>query len=114
MKKISIYLLPVLAVAFLAACAGLVAPKSFNDKLAYAYATHTTVLQAATVMVKGGTLTKEEGANVLSWADQARTALDLARSGPVAGATRTPQELLQFASDILNKLSAYLAAKEKK
>lgn len=106
--------LAILAVALscLTACAsvGLTPAQSFDARLAYAYGTHTAILQAATAAVTAGTISRKDGETVLKLAQQSRVLLDSARAventDPATAAGR-----LTLAVNILNQLQTYLQSR---
>lgn len=93
----------------LGACAslGLVPAETFEQKLAYAYGTHTAVMQAAADALIAKEIDADEGAQVLKLADESRALLDAARSlqgiDPGAATNR-----LVLATTILTQLQSYL------
>lgn len=102
----------ILAVLLLTgACAqlGLAPAKSFDEKLAYAYATNTAVLQSATSALELGQITKDDAKQVLKLADESRSLLDAAR---MVGDPTVAQNKLVLATNILANLQAYLRAKQ--
>lgn len=100
----------------LSACAsiGLSPAKSFDQKLAYAYGTHTAVLQAATAGVIAKSLTKTDGEQVLNLADEARTLLDAAKTIAATGQTGAAYNKLLLATAILEQLQTYLNSRASK
>jgi hypothetical protein len=111
MQRQPLRLLPLpFILLLLSACTalGLQPAQTFNQKLAYAYGTHTAVLQAATMDVKAGTLKSADAQQILQLSDQAKTILDsataLAASGDTTGATNK----LALATAALTALQTYL------
>ena len=98
--------------SLITACAslGLAPADSFDARLAYAYGTHTAVLQAASAAVNAGTLTPKDGEAVLTLAQQSRTLLDSARAvestDPSTAAGR-----LTLAASILTQLQTFLQSR---
>jgi len=92
----------------LAGCANFAAPRGLDDRLAYAYATHTAVLQAAATSVEMGDLSPDQGEEILELADRSRRLLDAARFALNAGDPRTAEGQLDLALGILTELQAYL------
>jgi flagellin-specific chaperone FliS len=92
------------------ACAqlGLAPAKSFESRLAYAYATHTAVLEAAASAVKAGTLSKTDGQAFLKISDEARTLLDSALNVYQQHDTAGADNKLALATAILTELQSYL------
>ncbi|HEX7103947.1 MAG TPA: hypothetical protein VF201_14985 [Nitrolancea sp.] len=99
-----------LLLVLLTACAqlGLAPASSLNDRIAYAYATHTAVLRATTDALEAGDIQTEDATRVLKVADQARDALDASRLALDAGDVSTAEGRLQLAVAILSELQAYL------
>lgn len=89
-------------------CAAFTAPESIEQRLAYAYGTHTAVMEAAATSVGFGELTPEEGESVLELADRARIVLDSARVALGAGDPTTAEGQLALAVGILTELQNYL------
>ena len=100
----------VAALVTLVACAqlGLSSAKTFDQKLAYAYGTHTAVLQSAAAAVNAKTLSPTDGEEVLKLADESRALLDAAKA---AGDTATGGSKLALATTILTQLQTYLNAR---
>ena len=100
------------ALSLLTACAslGLAPADSFDARLAYAYGTHTAVLQAASAAVSAGTLTRKDGETVLTLAQQSRTLLDSARSVENTDPS-TATGRLTLAVNILTQLQTFLQAR---
>ena len=95
------------ALSLIAGCAslGLTPADSFDARLAYAYGTHTAVLQAASAAVNAGTLSKKDGSAVLTLGEQSRTLLDSARAVEGTDPT-TAAGRLALAVNILSHLPA--------
>jgi hypothetical protein len=101
------------ALLLLAGCAslGLAPAKSFDDRLAYAYGTHTAVLESATAALKSGAISVDDAQAVLSLADESRTLLDAARAAVGGGDTSTAEGKLALALSVLTQLQTYLQSK---
>lgn len=71
-----------LALVALSACSvfGVPTPQSFNERLAVGYATVTTTRDTAAALVSSGSISADDGQNVLEQTDNARAGLDIARS----------------------------------
>ena len=95
----------------LAACVSLESPKTFNDKLAYGYASVTAARNTAAALLERKRISKEDTQQIQALADQARTGLDVSRGTASTGDLATAQGQLQLALDVLTKLEAYLATK---
>lgn len=91
--------------------AGLEAPQSIDQRLAYAYGTHTAILDAAAAGVEQGRLSAEDGERVLDLADESRLTLDAARVALTAGDVSTAEGRLVLALGVLTQLQTYLNAR---
>jgi len=106
-----------LAVPSVALLAGACAPigvqpaKNFDQQLAYAYSSHTAVLDSAANALEAGSLTVEDAEAVLAMADQSRVLLDSARLAAGAGDVTTAEGRLALATNVLQQLVAYLNAR---
>lgn len=89
---------------------GLAPAQSFDEKLAYAYGTHTAVLTAAAGAVTTKAITAKEGQAVLSLCDQARSLLDAAKAVESTDATGAGKDLV-LATAVLSQLQTYLQAR---
>lgn len=98
----------------IAGCAGLgLAPaQNFEQKLAYAYGTHTAVQQAAIQALNDKALSSTDALQVLKLADESRTLLDQARAVSKLGDLSGADGKLVLATQILVNLQAYLRAKQ--
>lgn len=98
-------------VLVLTGCAslGLAPADSFDTKLAYAYSTHTGVLQAAAISKLNGSITKAEAEQVAALADQSKMFLDSARAVETTNPTGA-QNNLTLALAVLNQLQSYLSS----
>lgn len=115
MKSVRNVAVAFLATVVLAACTGigLQAPQSFEQRLAYGYATATAVVETAAVSVQRGELSKPDGEAVLDAADSAKAALDVARVAYGAGDIETAEGRLSVATTLLVQLQNYLRQKGK-
>ena len=108
-KTIRITALAALAL-LLSGCGSLGLPdaESFNDRVAYALATHTAVLKATTTAVSLGEISSAEAEKIAGIADGARELIDTARriesTGDIGGADRQ----LSLAITVLTELQVYL------
>ena len=100
-------------ILLLAGCAqlGLTPAKSFDEKLAYSYGTHTAVLQATTSYLTAKDITSKDAEQVLKLADESKALLDGARAAAKIGDTSTANSKLLLATSILAQLQAYLRSK---
>jgi hypothetical protein len=101
-----------LVVCALQGCAqlGLTPARSFDDRLAYAYATHTAVVEVVSSAAQTGQLTPPEARQAANLAENSRQLLDAAKaleSTDTAGATAK----LTLASSVLTQLQTYLKAR---
>jgi hypothetical protein len=90
---------------------GIQPARSFDQNLAYAYSSHTAVLESAANALEAGSLTVEDAEAVLALADQSRTLLDSARLAAGAGDVTTAEGRLALATNVLQQLVAYLNAR---
>lgn len=99
-------------VLMLGACAslGLSSAQSFNQRLAYAYGTHTAVMQAATTAVSSGALSTADAEQVLKMADQTKVLLDGARTLSASGDLTGANSKLSLALTALTALQTYLSS----
>lgn len=97
----------------LVACASIEAPKTFNERLAYGYASVAASRNTAASMLERGRISVEDARSAQSLADQARSALDLARGAYGKGDVSTAQGQLDLALNVLTSLETYLKAREK-
>lgn len=104
--------LAVAVLSFITGCAslGLTPAGSFDARLAYAYGTHTAVLQAASAAVTAGTISKKDGETVLTLATQSRALLDSARAVENTDPT-TAAGRLTLAVNVLTQIQTYLQSK---
>ncbi len=94
----------------LAGCSslGLAPAQSLTQKIAYAYATHTAILQATTTAVQSGSLSSTDAEQVLKLADQSKTILDAAVSLSASGDVTGAANKLALATAALTALQAFL------
>jgi hypothetical protein len=99
--------------AVLSACSSLGIPsaQNFEQRWAYATATHTAVMSTAAASVRAGDLTKEDGAQVLRLSDEAKALLDAAELIANAGDEAGANQKLTLATVILTNLQTYLRSK---
>lgn len=101
----------VVALALLVgACAGLgfATPQSFDERLAFAYASHTAVLHATANSLDVEAIESRDARQVLELADQSRALLDAARLAANAGDIGTAEGRLSLAINVLQQLQSYL------
>jgi hypothetical protein len=92
------------------ATTGLQSPQSFDQRLAYAYGTHTAVMEAAALSKENGSLSKDEAAEVAKLADQAQVFLDGAKAVEKTNPSGA-QKNLELALAVLQQLQLYLGGK---
>jgi hypothetical protein len=109
--KLHTYLGLIALILGLASCASIESPKSINERLAYAYGSVAASRNTAASMLERGRITKAEGKQAQTLADQARTSLDLARAMLAKGDTQGAQNNLQLALDVLIGLETFLKGK---
>lgn len=102
------------AALLLCACAqfGVQPAQSFDERLAYAYATNTAVREASTSSLNAGTISAEDMEHVIELNDQARALLDAARMASGAGDLGTAEARLSLAVSVLTQLQAYLRERQ--
>jgi hypothetical protein len=95
------------------ACAqlGLVAPKTFTEKLAAGYIAHTAVLTSATAALDAGDIKSADAEEVLKIANESRKVLDGAKLANAAGDIQTAEGRLTVATAILTQLQTFLREK---
>lgn len=96
----------ILALAILVAgCSTLVAPKSFDQRLAYAYGSVNATLYSCANLYERGRLTQAQGERCLELTDQAAAAISIAR-----GTTdpATAEGFLQVAIGLLTQIETML------
>jgi hypothetical protein len=86
-------------------------PQTFEQQLAYAYGTHTSVLTAAANAVEHNTLSVADATQVLSMADDAKIMLDASRAAIGVGDVTTAEGQLKLATNVLQQLLDYLNAR---
>lgn len=98
-----------LGACFLLACAqlGLAPARSFDDRLAYAYATHTAVVEVISAAAQTGQVTPLEGRQAANLADNSRQLLDAAKTLEPTNAAAAAAKLT-LATAVLDQLQAYL------
>lgn len=90
---------------------GITSAPTFNEDLAIAYTSVTTIRQTATQLLNAKKLTAADGQNVLAQTDNARSGLDIARtlsSTNLASATGK----LTAIKTVLSALTTYLATRQ--
>lgn len=105
MRKLAI--LPLCLILCACASLGVPQPKTFNERLAAAYSSVTSVRASTTILLNGGVIGSADAVNVQRQADVAREGLDVARTLPAPQAeTKLEATLL-----ILQAAQSYLCAK---
>lgn len=99
-----------IALSSLGGCSdfGLERPQSFDQKLAYAYGTHTAVLTAATMALDAGRITVDDAQQILDMADQTRSLLDGSRLLASTGDLSAAENRLALATAVLIQIQDYL------
>ena len=113
MKKITTWalcLFSALVLVLSAGCAsiGATPAKSFDQQLAYGYATVTAVRTSAADALNVGTIQITDAQHVLIVTDTARAGLDVARTSSAAGDTSTALGKLTEATAILTAAQSFL------
>lgn len=102
-----------LPIVLLVGCAqiGLQPAQTFDEKVAYAYGSVTSLRLSAVNALNAGTIMSADADKVQTLADQARAFLDGARAVNAAGDNAGAEDKLMRASIILTELQKYMAAK---
>lgn len=102
-----------LAFVLLSGCSslGLHPAQTFQDKLAYGYATHKAVIDTATNAVTLGTLSISDAEAVHKLGVESKTLLDAARLVYTAGDVGAANSKLLLATTVLTELQRYLSAR---
>jgi hypothetical protein len=98
--------------AMIPGCVSLEAPKSFNERLAYAYGGVSASRATAGALLERGRISVDEARNAQALADQSRTALDLARGAAGQGDMSTANGQLELALTVLTSLEKFLKEKQ--
>lgn len=101
-------ILPLLVLLVACGTLGLPQASSFNQRLAYAYGTHTAVQASAASSLDAKEISSEDAQRVLTVADESRKGLDAARIAFNAGDASTAEGRLQLATALLTELQTYL------
>lgn len=106
----------ILAAGFVAGCATTgtepTTASSFTDELAIGYALNAEVRQTAATLLDAKKISSADAKNVLDQTNNARIALDLARSMATSNLT-TARDKVATARTVLIALQVYLAARKK-
>ena len=97
----------------LAGCAslGLAPAQSFDQRLAYVQSGVTSARTSVAHALAAGTLKSADGQKALELTDEARAAVEAARTAQVSGDTTTAQQKLMLATSVLTQLQSYLQAR---
>ena len=87
---------------------GMAKPVTFDDKLAYAYATNTSIREASSEALRAGQITGADMREVLQINDQARALLDSAKLAFAAGDTVGANNKLVLVTTILTEIQTFL------
>ena len=103
-----------IAVLLLVGCEtlGIPKPESFKEKLAFGYATVTSVRQSATTLLTAKKISADDAQHVQDQANNARTGLDVAR-GLEKTDPKAADAKLTAIRTALTALQAYLVSREK-
>lgn len=93
---------------YMGACASLATPKSFDQRLAYAYATNTAVRATAADFIIRGKISKQGGREILQKTDTVATTLGIARQYNTDGKPVDAVTALQAAELLLLGLQTQL------
>ena len=89
-------------------CVSMETPKTFNERLAYGYASVAASRNTAAGLLERKRITAQQGKEVQALADNARTLLDGARATMGKGDVKTAEGQLQLALDLLIALETKL------
>jgi hypothetical protein len=114
LRQYSRTLAAILMVGVLSACTTFGIPKAetFNQRVAAAYTSVTSVRQTATILLQGNVITAADAQNVQNQADNARTGLDLAKSMH-GSLPKSAEDRLSASLVILQTLQTYLDKRQK-
>lgn len=100
----------VVAMAVLSGCAavGVATPQSPSQTLAYAYGTVASVRNAAANALQSGVITAVQAQQVLTYTDDARSALDAGETVLIASPTGDVSSYLTTATNLLTQAQALL------
>lgn len=90
---------------------GLVEPQSFDERLAYAYATNTAIREASTSALNAHTITSDDMIYVMGVNNQLRLALDAAKDAASGGDVQTAEGRLLMVTKALTALQTYMRSK---
>lgn len=93
---------------------GLESPQSLDQRIAYAYGTHTAVVNAAADSLRAGELKVEDANDIMSLAEEARSILDSARIALSENDPTSAEGRLLLATEVLQELQDYLRTKRTK
>lgn len=91
---------------------GVPTPSTFNERVAAALTTVTTVRETSTSLLNAGKISSQDHANIEEEADNVRAAITIARSLSSVDATAADAKL-QSAQQILLALQSYLREQQK-
>ena len=97
-KSLFLLILFLFAAVLPSACS--VYPETFDERLATAYITNTSVRSTAAAGIRAGKITADQGRNILRLTDQVRDVLDVSAEGDERG--------LDLAIEILEQLARYV------
>jgi len=114
MKKLLSLLFFITAVSFVPGCAqlGLAPAQSLEQQVAYGYTTLASVRSTTADLLTAKVIKVEDAKMVQGMADQARAALDIARSSIAAGIPKDAQSALSLANNVLGQIQTYLAKRK--
>jgi hypothetical protein len=103
-----------MALALLGACAslGLATPQTFNQKLAVGYASVTALRDTTNTLATAKTITVNDARNIEAQLDNARAALDIAKSTYATDPTGA-QSKVDTALTALTALQTYMTSRGK-
>ncbi len=106
-------LIAIIFCTLITACSAIPQPQTLEQKLAYAYGTHTAILNTTLLLVKTDKLNIDQANTILYVSDAGKALLELARTSMLAGDTITATAKLALAIAILTDLSGGLTEARK-
>lgn len=95
----------IFTLALLTACA---TPQSIDQRIAYAYVSHTAVGQATAGSLAASEIASTDAESIIKIADESRLVLDSARVALGAGDMQTAEGRLLLATGVLEQMRDYL------
>lgn len=105
--------IPILTALLMIGCAslGLATPKTFEERLAYAYNQHTAALQTITNTTNLRLISSRDAVALLAIADQSRLLLDSSRMAFSGADLQSAEGRLVLATNVLRELENYMVTR---